>query len=384
LRVLYVIDSLQGGGAERSLAALAPRYAPHGAELEVAYLRPGSGVQPELERAGIRVFDLSGSRGRIGSVDRCVHLIRARRPELVHTTLFEADVAGRLAGTIARVPVVSSLVNVSYSPAQLKDPNLRPWKVRGAQLADALSARRVARFHAITNHVADEMGRRLRIPRSRIDIVPRGRDGAALGRRTRERRARARASLGVAPRTPLVLAAARHEYQKGLDVLLAALPAVLEAQPKARLFVAGREGNRTRELTAIVERLGLAESVTFLGFRRDVEDLLCAADVFVLPSRWEGLGSVLIEAMALRAPIVATDLGPVRETVGDRTARIVPVEAPAELASAIVATLGDAAARAEMADQGYARFEGHYTIDRVAEGMMAFYRRALRAPGAAA
>jgi glycosyltransferase involved in cell wall biosynthesis len=115
-----------------------------------------------------------------------------------------------------------------------------------------------------------------------------------------------------------------------------------------------------------------------------VEDLLCAADVFVLPSRWEGLGSVLIEAMALRAPIVATDLGPVRETVGDRTARIVPVEAPAELASAIVATLGDAAARAEMADQGYARFEGHYTIDRVAEGMMAFYRRALRAPGAAA
>ncbi len=379
-----MIDSLQGGGAERSLAALAPRYAPHGAELEVAYLRPGNGVQSEFERAGIRLFDLAGPRGRVGSVDRCVHLIRARRPDVVHTTLFEADVAGRVAGTIARVPVVSSLVNVSYSAAQLRDPNLRPWKVRGAQLADALSARKVARFHAITVHVASEMARRLRIPESRIDVVPRGRDPLLLGTRTRDRRTRVRSSLGVAPRTPVVLAAARHEYQKGLDVLLAAFPAVLEAEPRAHLFVAGRDGNQTAELVAIVERLGLQESVTFLGFRRDVEDLLCAADVFAFPSRWEGLGSVLIEAMALRAPIVATDLQPVRETVGEGVARIVPVEAPAELAGAIASTLGDAAARAEMAERGYERFQDRFTIDRVAQEMMAFYRRALQARGAAA
>jgi glycosyltransferase involved in cell wall biosynthesis len=377
VKVLYVIDSLAGGGAERSLAVMAPHYAERGAELEVAYLKRANGVQAELERAGVRVFDLSGRGGRIDAIGRCARLIRFRRPDLVHTTLFEADVAGRAAGAIARVPVVSSLVNVAYSEAHLADPHLRPWRVRAAQVADALSARRVARFHAITVHVADEMARRLRIERSRIDVVPRGRDPERLGRRTRSRRARARKGLGIEPRTPVVLAAARHEYQKGLDVLVAAFPAVLQEQPRARLVVAGREGNQTDELRDTARRLGVESSVSFLGVRTDVEDLMCAADLFVLPSRWEGLGSVLLEAMALRAPIVATDLGPVRETVGDGVARLVPVESPDDLARAIADTLRDPGARADMAARGAARFADRFTIDRVTDGMMGFYRRAL-------
>ncbi|MGH2637072.1 MAG: glycosyltransferase, partial [Actinomycetota bacterium] len=311
-----MIDSLAGGGAERSLAALAPHYSARGLELEVAYLRPVVGLQPEFERAGIRLFDLSGPRGRLGWVDRCARLVRSVRPDLIHTTLFESDLAGRAAGAITRVPVVSSLVNVTYTEAQLDDPNLRPWKVRGARFLDAVSARRVVRFHAITVHVADEMSRRLRLDRSRVDVVPRGRDPKQLGRRTERRRSKARSSLGVEPATPVVLAAARQEYQKGLDVLLEAFERVVRREPRARLLVAGRDGNQTRELEEIVARFGLDGSVTFLGVRSDIEDLMCAADLFVMPSRWEGLGSVLIEAMGLEVPAVASDLGPVREVVG--------------------------------------------------------------------
>jgi glycosyltransferase involved in cell wall biosynthesis len=295
---------------------------------------------------------------------------------VLHTTLFEADLWGRTAGTLARVPVVSSLVNVAYTEAQRRDPRLRPWKVRGAQLADALTARRVVRFHAITRHVADEMARTLRLDRSRIDVVPRGRDPERLGRRTPERRARARRALGVDADTPVVFAAARQEYQKGLDVLLEAFGDVRARAPRARLFVAGRAGNQSAELEAIAGRDGLRDAVTLLGARPDVEELLCAADVFVMPSRWEGLGSVVIEAMALEAPVVASDLGPVREVVGD-DARLVPVEAPRELASAIADALADPEGSAAMAARAYARFAERFTIDRVADAMVAFYRRAL-------
>jgi glycosyltransferase involved in cell wall biosynthesis len=273
------------------------------------------------------------------------------------------------------VPVVTSLVNDAYGATQAGAPGLARWKLGAARLLDAASARRVARFHAISGHVADLMAARLRVPRERVQVVPRGRDPAALGARTPARRAAARAALGLEQDTPLVLAAARHEHQKGLDVLLAAFPAVAEAVPGARLAVAGRTGNQTPRLRAAAQGPGPDRAVSLLGARGDVAELLCAADVFVVPSRWEGFGSVLLEAMALEAPIVASDLPAVREAVGD-TALLVPPERPAELAAAVTATLADPAA-ASRARRARERFLACFTVDRVADAMADLYRHVL-------
>jgi glycosyltransferase involved in cell wall biosynthesis len=298
--------------------------------------------------------------------------------DLVHTTLFEADVLGRIAGALARVPVVSSLVNVAYSDTQLQDPRLRPWKVRAAQVVDASTARLVARFHAISGHVAREMCRRLWIPRKRVEIVPRGRDASSLGVRSDARRRRSRQGLGLDDATPVLLAAARQEFQKGLDVLLLALPAVLRQVPSVRVLVAGREGNESPALASIVERLGLGDAVSFLGVRGDVAELMCAADAFVFPSRWEGLGSVLIEAMALEVPIVASDLPPVREVLsGDRGARLVPSDHPAALSDALLQAIKHDAATADRVSYSRGRFMDRYTIERVADATVALYGRVL-------
>jgi glycosyltransferase involved in cell wall biosynthesis len=378
VRLLYVIDSLGPGGAERSLAAMAPFYAGQGIELDVAYLHDRPGLQAELARAGAGLFSLAGPGGRAGWVGRARRLIGARRPDLVHTTLFEADLAGRVAAGLARVPVVSSLVNVAYGTEQAATPGVGRWKVRGARLADALTARRVVRFHANASHVAEVMAPRLGVPRDRVEVIPRGRDPERLGARTPERRAGARAGLGVAEGAPLLLAVARHEHQKGLDVLVEALPAVLAGVPGTRLLVAGRDGNQTPLLRDRVARLALGDAVGFLGPRSDVAELLCAADVVVIPSRWEGLSSVLIEAMALRAPVVASDLPVFRDAVADGdTARLVPAGDPARLGDALTATLDDPAAAAARADRAYRRFLAHFTIGHVVDQMHAFYRRAL-------
>jgi glycosyltransferase involved in cell wall biosynthesis len=377
VRVLCLIDSLAAGGAERSLAALAPAYRDRGVELAVAYLHERPGVRADLETAGAEVGSLAGPGGLAGAVWRARRLLSARHPDLVHTTLFEADLVGRTAAALGGVPVVSSLVNAAYGPGQAAAPGLRRWKLGAARAADAVTARRVVRFHAISSHVATLMAARLRIRRERIDVVPRGRDPAALGTRAPARRAAARAALSVDPSTPLLLAAARHEHQKGLDVLLEAFPAVLRRMPAARLVVAGRSGNQTPLLEATAARLGLGGSVSFLGVRADVAELLCAADVFAVPSRWEGFGSVLLEAMALEAPIVATDLPAIREVVADgTTAMLVPPGRPAALAAALTTTLTDPASAAR-ARRARDRFLEHFTIDRVADGMVAFYERAL-------
>jgi glycosyltransferase involved in cell wall biosynthesis len=380
VRVLYLIDSLIAGGAERSLAALAPHYARLGVDLEVGYFFERDNVWiPDLEAAGARVTSLSGPGGRVARARRAREHIRKSCPDLVHTTLFEADVAGRLGALGTRMPVVSSLVNVAYGPEQLADPALRPWKVRAAQLIDATTARRVTRFHAVSQSIADVMGRRLLVKPDRIDVVPRGRDPGVLGEPGAARRAVARRRIGAGDADTVVLAIGRHEFQKGFDVLVRAFAIVTGVVPHARLLVAGRKGTATSELTVLVRELGLGERVELLGFRDDAPELLCAADVFVSASRWEGSPGAIIEAMALEVPIVATDIAATREIFESTPyGRVVPPDDPRVLADAIVATLEHP--EPEVRAAARARFLADFTIERVAARMVGFYDRA-RASG---
>lgn len=377
MHVLYLIDSLAAGGAETSLASMAPELSIRGVCMDVAYLQERSGVAQQLRSAGATLYSLAHHHGRPSWIWSVRRLMTELRPDLVHTTLFEADVAGRLAAATTAIPVVSTLANLAYGPEQLTNPHLRRGRVKAAQVVDALTARRVTRFHAISETVAEVMGRRLALDAERIDVVPRGRDPGLLGRRTPARRQAARRQLGVAPETTLVLAAARHEHQKGLDLLIRAWPAVRAAMPRTRLVVAGREGNQSELLRSLARDLGLDDDVRFLGGRSDVGELLCAADAFVLPSRWEGLGSVLVEAMALEAPVVASDLPSVREVMGADGARLVVPDDPGALATGLVDALADPTDAERRARGAYHCFLERFTVAQAAEGMVRCYRRAL-------
>ena len=125
MHVLYVIDSLdRPGGAEQALAAMAPPLVAAGVRLDIAYLTERPGFQDDLRAAGAEVFPVieSDRRRRTRGL---ASLVRERRPDLVHTTLYEADLAGRVAATMTRTPVVSSLVNVAYGPEHRNAPASR-------------------------------------------------------------------------------------------------------------------------------------------------------------------------------------------------------------------------------------------------------------------
>ncbi len=339
------------------------------------HLHDRPGLQAALVDAGARVTFVGTRPRRLDWVRALTAITRARQPDLVHTTLFEADLCGRVAARLAGTSVVSSLVNEGYGASHLEDPELRRWKVRAAQVFDAATARLTPRMHAVSEFIADEMAGHLRYPRDRIDVVPRGRDPATLGRRLPERRAAARERLGVAPGRPLLLAVARQEHQKGLDVLLEAMVGVRRAVPDAELVVAGRVGAHSESLQRTVDRLGQGAAVRFLGARTDVGDLLSAADLFVLPSRREGSPGSVMEAMALEAPVVVSDIPMIREVVDESCAVLVPPDAPDRLCEAIVESLRapeEAAARAEV---GYVRFVERFTIGAVAARMIEFYLR---------
>lgn len=381
MRVLTVIDSLAVGGAEQSLAALTPHLVDRGVEMHVAYLAERSGVEADLVAGGACVYSLAGPGGRLRALVRTTRLIRRLRPDVVHTTLFKADVIGRTAARLAGTPVVSSFVTESYGPEHVANPEYRAWKVRAAHLVDAVTARFVALFHAVSASSAEVMARRLRIDAAKVRVIPRGRDPVRLGRRDPARRGRTRESLGIAPGDPVVLAAGRHYHMKGLDVLVSAWPEVVGAFPTARLLVAGREGPATAEILRLVDEGEVKDSVELLGYRSDVPDLMAAADVFVLPSRAEGSPGVLIEAMALELPTVASSIPSVQEIAGseDPSVELVPVDSPREMAQGIMRLLRDAQRGAQLAGAARVRYERHYTLDAVADATVALYEACRRA-----
>ncbi|MFD4908636.1 glycosyltransferase family 4 protein [Kitasatospora purpeofusca] len=372
-----MIDSVSRvGGAEQGLVAMTPQLVRAGVKLDVAYLKdsPG-GFQPELTSAGADVFGV-GRATRGGTVAALHRLVRERRPDLVHTTLYESDVLGRAAALAARTPVVTSLVNAAYGPEHRNARGLNPWKVRAAQAVDATTAQGTRRFHALTRYVAGAMARRLRVPSQRIDVVPRGRDPELLGSVTPDRRAAVRTALELPQDVPVVLAAARQQYQKGLDVLLEAWPEVLRAEPDAVLLLAGSEGGESERLRALA---AATRGVRFLGPRDDVFDLMAASDAFAVPSRWEGLGSAAMEAMGVGVPLVAADVPALRETVGSEDyARLVAPEHPAALAAALTDTLEDRASARMRAKAARARFLTSFTLHQVSAQMVEFYERSLR------
>jgi len=186
-----------------------------------------------------------------------------------------------------------------------------------------------------------------------------------------------RATLGIDRGRPLIVCAARLEKEKDVASLIAAMPAVVAAAPEALCLVAG-EGAEREALEAQIKKLGLGGAVRLMGFCEDAISLINAADVFVLPSLAEPFGLVLIEAMALGKPVIATNAGGPREIVEDgRTGLLVAPGNPAALGAAISRLLLDEGVRTTMGARGKERFEAKYTLTRMTAGTVEAYRKAL-------
>jgi glycosyltransferase involved in cell wall biosynthesis len=273
------------------------------------------------------------------------------------------------------VLVVNSLVNAPYTAERLSDPAVRRWRYRLVQLLDLVTARPlVDRFHAVSESVAAAARRTLLLGSSRITVIGRGRDPARLGVASPQRRLAVRSALGIPPEAPVVLSIGRQDYQKGQELLVRALAGVHSvAQPL--LVVAGREGNATESLRRTIEEQGADSWVHLLGHRDDVPDLLAASDVFAFPSRFEGYPGAVLEAMALGVPVVASDIGPVREIVEHgRTGLLAESGSVESLRGALSRALADRKLAGELGANAVHAFRERHTIEAVAARMVAFYR----------
>lgn len=372
MRLLYVIDSLAPGGAETSLAAMASGLIKSGIDLHVLPLGTRRDLSRQLEEAGAKVHARTRRAGRIGSIQTVLDVARDIRPALIHTTLYESDVMGRIAARLLDVPSSTSIVNDSYGSAHYRESNRA--KLHAAQALDAATGKFATRFHFITAAIAETVAPRLGIPHNRVEVIPRGRAPENYPLRSDDVRWHLREKFQIPEGAPVVLSVARHEPQKGLNHLLEATSKLVPNHPTVVVLLAGKEGRSSAALRA--QAASIDADIRFLGHRTDVADLLAASDVFCFPSEREGFGGVLIEAMAVGCPIVASSIPTSLEVLGpvdDDCAILVPAADPLGFARGIERLLTDISLAERLAHNGRRRFDAQYSITSVTQRMANFF-----------
>lgn len=369
-RIRHLIDSLGPGGAERLLVAYAPRIARLGFEVDVVALhdKDGNWMREPLERAGIPVTTIEVTKLR--RVDQILAFHRAMKaadPDLIHAHLEFASVLGSISGRLLGKPVVTTLHTLD--PAGIGSRrDARRW------LMYKTMANCADRVICLTKANA-EMARAAGLGDAPVAILPNGVEIDSFDAPPLTSRAALRAAFGIPATAPLAIAVCVLRPEKGLDVLLQALPAVIRSVPDAHLLIVG-DGPEMDRLTAMAQAENLSERVHFAGYRTDIPDLLRAADVFVLPTLFDAQPTVIMEAMAARLPVVSTTFAGVPDMVdtGVHGTLVAPGDVSA-LAEALIGMLGDPVRAKAIGEAGRRRAEVEFSMDGQIEKLAALYDR---------
>jgi glycosyltransferase involved in cell wall biosynthesis len=302
--------------------------------------------------------------------------MRAGQYDLVHTHLTFANVYGRLAARVVGLPATTTFHNTDYEPEVMVETAVRPWKLAPYRLAERLTAVRGWPVVAVSQFVADSVHRRLGYARDAIEVIYNGIAPASWQEVSDADRAAARHALGVPVDAQVVLQVGRLSAQKGQ---LQTLEAARRLRDRRRMrFILVGDGPLRAELEAAIAAAELGASVSLAGGRADVRTFLSAADLFVFPSRHEGLGIAVLEAMAAGLAVVACRTGPLPEIVTDgETGVLVPSGDVDALARAVDGLLSDPARARAMGRRGREEVIRRFSIATAALRHAAFYTRVL-------
>lgn len=359
------------GGAERLLVPYLRHLQNSGLNLRVCALqeRGDNGLATELAALSVPVDLLPVPYLRdITAVPRLATYLRQHQADLVHTQLELANTLGTVAARLQRLPTVCTLHTIDQ-------PALGSKAARRIRLMWWVLRRWCQRIIAVSEETRQHHLQAARFWPAQVVTLYNGID---LGRFATTVSATAvRASLNIPTTAKLMITVAVLRQPKGIQHMIDALPQILTAVPDAHYLIVG-DGDHRTALETQAARLGVEERVCFAGQRRDVADLLAASDLFVLPTLTDALPTVLMEAMALRLPLLATAVGGVPEMVADgHNGRLVPPGAADQLAQAAIALLWDENRRREMGENGRLLVEQKFNIQRQVAELAALYHTLL-------
>ena len=372
MKIMLVLDSLGSGGAERSTYLMAKHLVETKLEVCVVALKEKKiGIAEEFNALPINVYVCS-EKGRPGRLRLVKQIIRKERPDLIHSVLYESNVLVRIAvRSFPGIELVQSLVNTPYLPFRTVPGLLGSVKFGFAKYVDIATARfSDIHYHGISQSVLKHYQPLFGFDIASADLIYRGRQDNHLVQEKRSLRSGRFVLINVG----------RQDAQKDQVTAVRALGLLKRDYNREDvvLYSYGRPGSETPEIKRAIEEFGLQDQVKLMGFSTDIERAYREADAFVFPSRFEGLGGSMIEAMAAKLPILCSDIPILREVVGaDDGALFFPPGDAARLCEQIHRIIKDARLYEKLSEHSYKRFQTTFTEAETLKQTVAMYKRIL-------
>ncbi len=372
ITILLVMDSLFTGGAEYSTLLWMEWLEEKGYNVKLILLKPKT---PSYKIEDFKISKdkvqqlLSG--GNYSKYKQLKKIIHEFKPDVVHSVLNASNFITRaIKLTGGKFKHIESVVNQPYAAERLKDNRIASWKIKLLNIYDRITQGwGVDYFHANSRAVADHYIKYVAVATNKITVVPRGRTENKHTQQRAALRTHYAQELNINPNAVWLINTGRHEYQKAHDVLIQAV-SELKTDISYEVLIAGREGANTEMIKKLITKHQLENKIHFLGHRTDIPQLLAASDIFVFPSRYEGMPGALIEACAAGLPAICTDLPCMHEVVDEESALFFPINESEALAHQINMQVSNSNLRKQMGSAALKSFEEKFQVEGIHQRML--------------
>lgn len=377
-KVLYIIDTLEIGGAEKSLVAITSMFKTITPVFIQIY--PGNGLKKVLLNNDIEVYDLQISEGYNfkEALNKLIPLVQKIRPDIIHTTLFKSDIIGRKLMKHYKVPLINSLVNNSYIKQRYNNLGfVSKVKLFFVQEFDRYTSSNVDLFISNSEAIKKTNAKALCIDSNKIKVIHRGRDLKQFLNISPDRVEALKAEFELHEKT-VFLNVSRLLERKGQLDLLKAFKGVLQDCPNSILLIAG-EGEYRATLEDFISKNDLAANIRLIGNRSDIPELLNLANFFAFPSWYEGLPGALIEAMMSNTPIIASNIPENLECIDENCAEIFEKGNIVSLVSSLKMVIKNEARMFEKAERARSMAIKNFSIANIAQEYEKTYESLIKA-----
>lgn len=360
MKILYIITGLAQGGAERVVCDLADAMCAKGHTVKIAYLTGSVLTKPKSEAIELIPINLKGVKGLPFAYFKISQVIRSYRPDVVHSHMVHANILTRLVKL--SVPI-KKLISTAHNSNEGGSFRMMCYRVTH-HLSD------------ITTNVSNEatlaFENKRAVPRNSMLTIYNGIDLSKFYFKSKAR-ANLLEELNLKNNDKLLLSVGRLDEQKDYPNLFQAIHRLKQRSSIGfKLIVAG-DGKQRLVLEELIKSLSLENDIILLGRRSDIPELMSAADLFILPSKYEGFGLVVAEAMACRCLVVATDSGGVSEVLNNNEF-LVPPSNPDLLAMKIDFALNlDKPKKLDIINRNLIHVEENFSLSSVTDTWIELY-----------
>jgi len=358
IKVLNLINYLDAGGAESRLKNLVlEEKKDNEFQVEVSTLYSPGIFKEEIRGAGIPLRDLKldlSLKYDLRGIVRIVNLIKKRKYNIVHVRLFPAILFAAIASLFLSKDVKFICDEVGVYNRRRRFKIFKPF--------DVFIYSRYSKIVCVSKQVQNSLVQWLPQIRTKTIVIP---SGIPLPE-------------SIDPRSVKiydVLFVGRLEKVKGVDILLKSINILkTKFQKKIKIAIVGK-GSLRKDLENLAKKLAVDKEVEFLGIRKDIDKLMVSSKILVLPSRWEGLPMIILEAMSRGLPVIASSVGGIPEVIENKKeGMLVPSQNPGILAQVVKKLLEDESLREELTINAYKKVKENYSIETYAKNILNLYK----------